>query len=242
LRILLSPSPGRHQGGLVDQVLEVRSGEAGGEVGQLQGVHVLGHGLAPQVHQEDLLALLQRGQTHHHLAVKAARAQKGGVQDVGAVGGRQDDDRGVLLKAVHLREDLVQGLLPLVVAAPDPRPPLSADGVQLVYEDDAGGVFAGVLKEAPHPAGPHAHEHLHELAGGDGEEGDPGLPGHGPGQQGLARARGAHQEDPLWGSPPPSSRYFLGFLRKSTTSMSSLLASSWPATSLKVVLTRFSLP
>ena len=36
---------------------------------------------------------------------------------------------------------------------------------------------------------------------------------------------------------PPSAVYFLGFLRKSTTSITSTLASSRPATSLKVMLT-----
>ncbi|GBD40553.1 hypothetical protein HRbin38_00416 [bacterium HR38] len=81
------------------------------------------------------------------------------------------------------------------MATPDACPPFAADGVQLVDEDDAGSVPSGVLKEASHPACPHAHEHLHELAGGDGEEGDTCFPRHRPGQKGLAGSGRAHQEN-----------------------------------------------
>ena len=54
-----------------------------------------------------------------HLSVESARPQEGGVKDVGAVGGRDHDDAGVALEAVHLRQQLVKCLLPLVIAATD---------------------------------------------------------------------------------------------------------------------------
>jgi hypothetical protein len=44
-----------------------------------------------------------------HLAVKAARAQQGLVQDIWAVGGGQDNDASVALKAVHLSQQLHRG-------------------------------------------------------------------------------------------------------------------------------------
>ena len=66
---------------------------------------------------QDLLAALEVGQLHRHPAVEAAGAGQGRVQRLRAVGGGQNDDAGVALKAVHLGQQLVQGLLPLVVAA-----------------------------------------------------------------------------------------------------------------------------
>jgi hypothetical protein len=51
-----------------------------------------------------------------HLPVEATRAQQCRVQDVGPVGGGDDDDAGVALKAIHLSQQLVQGLLTLIVA------------------------------------------------------------------------------------------------------------------------------
>ena len=69
--------------------------------------------------------------------------------------------------------------------------------VDLVDEHDAGGHLGRLLKEVPDAAGAHAHEHLHEVGAGDGEEGHLGLAGHGLGQQGLAGAGGAHQQRAL---------------------------------------------
>ena len=48
----------------------------------------------------------------------------------------------------------------------------------------------------------HAHVELHEVGAGDGEEGHPGLVGHGLGKQGLAGARRAHQEHTLGDAGP----------------------------------------
>lgn len=54
---------------------------------------------------------------HGDLAVKPAGAQQRRVEDVGAVGGREDDDASIALKAVHLGQQLVDRLLALVIAA-----------------------------------------------------------------------------------------------------------------------------
>ncbi len=72
--------------------------------------------------------------------------------------------------------------------------PLLADGVDFVDEHDAGGLVIGLLEQVPHLGGTPAHEHLHELAAGNGEEGHVGLAGYRLGQQGLAGARRAYQQ------------------------------------------------
>src|SRR5947199_4213184 len=74
---------------------------------------------------------------------------------------------------------------------------MAADGVDLVDEDDAGGVLLPLLEEVAHAGGADADEHLDEVGAGDREEGDVRLAGDGAGEQGLAGARGAHQQHPL---------------------------------------------
>ena len=101
------------------------------------------------------------------------------------------------LEAVHLHQELVQRLLALVVAAAQAGAAVAADGVDLVDEDDAGRVLLALLEEVAHAAGAHAHEHLHEVGAGDGEEGHVGLAGDGAGQQRLARPRRAHEQHAL---------------------------------------------
>ncbi len=134
------------------------------------------------------------GSVHVDLAVEAARAQQRGVEDVGAVGGRDHDDAEVGLEAVHLDQHLVEGLLALVVAAAQAGATLAADGVDFVDEDDAGRVLLGVLEHVAHAGRADADEHLDEVGAGDREERHLGLAGDALGQQRLAGAGRADQQ------------------------------------------------
>ena len=188
---------GRKQGGFVGQVLQVGSGKSGGAPGQDGEVHGVGQGGAAGMDLEDGFPAFEVRDRDHHLAVEATGTQQGRVQDVGTVGGGDEDHPFVGLKAVHFHQELVQGLFPLIVAAAQTGAPMAAHGVDFIDEDDAGGAFLALDEQVPHPGGAHADEHLHEVGAADAEEGDPGFAGDGPGQQGLAGARGAHQEHAL---------------------------------------------
>ncbi len=107
---------------------------------------------------------------HRDLAVEAAGPQQRRVEDVGPVGGRDQDDALALAEAVHLDEQLVEGLLAFVVAAAEAGAALAADGVDLVDEDDARAVLLGLLEQVTHPGGADADEHLDEVRTGDREE------------------------------------------------------------------------
>ncbi len=124
--------------GLIDEVGEVCAAEARSLLGQDLHVHVLGHGFALRVNGKDFAPAVDIGQVQDDAPVEAAGAEEGGVQDVGAVGGGQDNDVRGRVETIHLDQYLVQGLLPLVVTTPEPRAPVSAHGVYLVDKDDAG--------------------------------------------------------------------------------------------------------
>ena len=188
---------GGQQRRLVDEVREVGAGEAGRLAGEVVEVDVLRERLAARVHLEDLGAALAVGAVDDDLAVEAARAQQRGVEDVGPVGGRDEDDVVLHLEAVHLDEQLVQRLLALVVTAAEPGAAVAADGVDLVHEDDAGLFCFGLLEEVTHARGAHAHEHLDEVRAGDREERHAGLARDGARQQRLAGARRAVEQHAL---------------------------------------------
>jgi hypothetical protein len=148
------------------------------------------------------------------LAVEAARADEGGVEDVGAVGGGDDDDAVAGGEAVHLDEDGVEGLLAFVVSAGgESAAAATADRVDLIEEDDAGGVVLGLLEEVADAAGADADEHLDEVRAGDREEGDVGLAGDGLGQEGLAAAGLADEQDAA-GDAPAEAGEALGVLEE----------------------------
>mmetsp|Transcript_16699 Transcript_16699/g.40957 ORF Transcript_16699/g.40957 Transcript_16699/m.40957 type:complete len:488 (+) Transcript_16699:902-2365(+) len=182
---------------LVEQVLERGAREPGGAARHLVEVHVLADGLAAAVHLEDADAAGDVGQVHGDLAVEAPGAQQRAVQHVGAVGGGQHDHAGVALEPVHLRQQLVEGLLALVVAAADAGAAGASHGVDLIHEHDAGRVLLSLLEQVAHARGAHAHEHLHELGAADGEEGDTRLARDRLGKQRLAGAGGAHEQHAL---------------------------------------------
>jgi hypothetical protein len=167
--VLLHPVvvvPGGDDRRLVDEVREVGAHHAGRRCGDPAGIDVIGDRNAAEVHPQDRLAPVAVGWAHHDPPVEAPRAQEGGVEDLGPVRGGQHDDALGAGEAIHLGEDLVEGLLALVVAAdrrrPSPRPP---DGVQLVDEDDRRGGGLGLLEQVAHAARPDPDDELDELRG-----------------------------------------------------------------------------
>ena len=111
---------------------------------------VLSSGLPLMWTLEDLLATLDVGPIEDDLAVEPARSQQRRVEDVRSVRGGHDDHVRVRVEAVHLDEDLVQGLLALVVRAAEAGAALATDRVDLVDEDDARRVALGLLEQVAH--------------------------------------------------------------------------------------------
>ena len=99
------------------------------------------------------------------------------------------------------------------MAAAQAGAPLPAHRVDLVDEHHGRGAFLGGAEQIPHPAGAHAHEHLHKVGTRNGEERCACFPGHSLGQQGLTGARRAHQQHAL-GDPGAHLREALGGAHK----------------------------
>jgi hypothetical protein len=112
-----------------------------------------------------------RGQRDDHLPVEPARPQQRRVQHFGPVGGTKHHDPRCDVETVHLRQQLVERLLALVVKHSRARArPALADRVDLVHEDDRRGGLAGLCEQIAHPRGADADEQLHEAGPGYREE------------------------------------------------------------------------
>ena len=180
--------PSGEQGRLVQHVGQVGAGESGRTPGHALQVDVGSHRLALGMHLEDREPAPEIGGIDGDLPVEPAGPQQRRVQDVGPVGRRDQDHPAAYVEAVHLHQQLVQGLLTLVVAAAHTGAAMPADRVDLVDEDDGRRVLLGLLEQVADPGGADADEHLHEIRTGDGEERHTGLAGDRPGEQGLAGA------------------------------------------------------
>src|SRR5690606_29296099 len=139
------------------------TGEAGRPARQYLEVDVGRQRHLSDVHLEDALAADDVGIRHHDLPIEPARAQQRRIQYVRTVGGGNEDDALIGLETVHLDQQLVQRLLALVIAAAEAGATMATNGVDLVDEDDAGGVLLGLLEHVADAAGADADEHLDEV-------------------------------------------------------------------------------
>ena len=181
--------------GFVHEVRQFRAGEAGCTLGEHFQLHVVGQRDVLRVHPQDPFAALHIGAVHDHLTVEPAGAHERRVQHVRTVGCGDDDHAAVLFEAVHLHEELVQRLFAFIVTAAEACAAVTADGVDLVDEDDARGALLSLVEQVAHAACADADEHLDEIRTGDREERHARFAGDGTGEEGLAGARRAEQQD-----------------------------------------------
>ena len=180
---------------LVDQVAEIRPGEAWRSLGDDGEIDARGEPHVAGVNIEDRLAAADVGQPHMDLPVESARAQEGRIEHVDPVGGADHDHAGGGVEAVHLDEKLVEGSLEFPVGRRSAAAALAADGVDLVDEDQAGRTLAGLLEQLGDPTLGDADERSREVAARHGQEGHSCLAGERLGDEGLAGSgRSDHQE------------------------------------------------
>ena len=182
------PLARRHQRRFVDEIGEVGAGKAGRAARDDLGIDIRGERHLAHVHFEDLLAADDVRVRHDDLPVEAARPQQRRVEHIRPVGRGDQDHALIRLEAVHLDEQLVQGLLALVIAAAEAGAAMPADRVDLVDEDDAGRVLLALLEHVAHAAGADADEHLDKIGARDREERHVRFAGDRAGEQGLAGA------------------------------------------------------
>ena len=224
---------------LVNEIREVSARESGGSAGNHTRIDVRRQRHSLHMHAEDLLAAIDVGPRNDDLPIEAAGTQKRRIENVRAVGRGDDDDAFVRLEAVHLDQELVQGLLALVVAIAEAGAAMATDGVDLVDEDDAGRRLLGLVEHVANSACADADEHFDEVRTGNCKERNASFTRNGAGEQGLAGARRTDEQRAL-GILPPRRANLPGSFRYSTISCSSSRASSMPATSANVTRPCFS--
>ena len=112
---------------------------------------------------ENFLTADEIGIGNDDLTIETTWPQQRGIEHVGTVGRRDDDDAFVLLEAVHFDEQLIERLFALVIAAAKTCAAMAADRVDFVDEDDAGRVLLGLLEHIAHAARADADEHFNEV-------------------------------------------------------------------------------
>merc|ERR1711871_117535 len=174
-------------GSLIQKIGQVGTGVAGSTASNFVEVNVLGKGLATGVNSQDLETTCVIGSIDGDLTVETSGTHQRCVENIRTVRCRNNDDSCISLETIHLGEELVEGLLTLIVATTQACTALAADGINFVDENDARGVFLGLLEEVTNPACTDTDEHLDEFRTRNRKEGNTGFSSYGLGQESFAR-------------------------------------------------------
>ena len=106
---------------------------------------------------------LKIGLIHYDTAVKPSGTQQSLIKYLRSVGRRKDKYSLARIKTVHLRKKLVKCLLPLVIAASEPRITALSYRIYLIYEYDAGRILGRILKQIPYPRCSDTYIHFNKI-------------------------------------------------------------------------------
>ena len=102
------------------------------------------------MYRENLVATLEIRSGYLHLSVESARSQQRRVENVGAVGRRDENDAASDVEPVHLDEHLIQCLFALIMTSTEPCTAMTTDSIDFVDEDDRRRILLRLLEEIAH--------------------------------------------------------------------------------------------
>src|SRR5512143_3100718 len=95
----------------------------------------------------------------HYTSVETAGSKQGRVKDVWTVSGGEHNYAGISIKAVHLSENLIEGLLPFIMASTKAGATMAAHSIYFIDEYDTWRMVLGLVKKVTYTGCPNAYKH-----------------------------------------------------------------------------------
>ena len=146
------------------------------------------------MHAQNFLTPPQIWARYSHLPVKTTWTQKRGIKYIFAVCRRHDDDALICFKTIHFNQQLVEGLLALVIATAVACTARPTHRINFIDKQNTRRILFRLLKHIAHAARTDAHKHFNKIRSRDREKWYARLTGNRPCKQGLTRARRAFQQ------------------------------------------------
>ena len=159
-------------------------------------IHGLIHHDVLGMYLECLQTPLQIRLVDNDPAVKTSRTEQRLVQYLRTVGCSENQNSLGRVKTVHLRKELVQCLLSLIVAAVTGVTALT-DRIDLIDKDDTRCLLLRFLKQIPHTGSSDTDEHLHKIRTCQREKRYLRLARHCLGKERLTGSRRSHKKRTL---------------------------------------------
>src|SRR5690242_6827837 len=105
------------------------------------------------MYSQDTCAAVAIRQADDDLAIEPSRPQQCRIKNVRPIRRGQDNNFLPLVESVEFAQELVQGLLALVIYRADAGSPAPPDRVEFIDEKDCRSGFLGLAEEVAHTAG-----------------------------------------------------------------------------------------
>src|SRR5690606_10345829 len=153
------------------------------------------------------------GEIDHHATVKASGSEQCFVEYIGLIGRGQYNDTFATRKAIHLSEDLIEGLFLFARSTDCHRSTRATDSVEFVDENNRRRVFTRLLEKIAYPCSANPHNHLDKLRRAHGKERHASRTCDGTREKGFTRSRGSDKEHSSRGCASETC-ILLGILKK----------------------------
>jgi len=190
-----------------------------GQKGDLPEIHLFVKGHLPRVDIQDCEPSFHIGERDLNDPVEPSRPKECPVKDIDPVGRPDDLDISPPLESVHPCQELHQGPLHLAIAGCGSLGPRCTDSINLIDEDDGGGLLLCKFEQFADETGAFSDIFLNKLGSDHPQEVSVGLVRHCLRKQGLPGPGRPVEEHPLGRIDPdpvkelrPLEREFHGFL------------------------------
>ena len=154
---------GSVQSSLVHHVCDIGAGETRCGTGQYFQVDILGSGDVSEVNLQDLFPALDIRCGDDDSTVETTGSQQSRVQNVGPVGGGDNDHPFIGVKTIHFHQQLVQGLFPFVVSAAEAGASLPSHRIDLIDKDQTRSVLLALFEQIPDSGSADTHKQLDKV-------------------------------------------------------------------------------
>src|SRR5262249_9581051 len=110
-------------------------------------IDIVGQRNLAGMNAENLFTPANIRQRNNDATVKAAGTQQRRIKHIRTVGGRDQDHAFIGFEAIHLDQQLIQGLFTLIVASAQTSAAVAAYGIDFINEDDARCILFSLLKQ-----------------------------------------------------------------------------------------------
>jgi len=160
------------------------------------------------VHLQDTFSPFDIRPWYYNVPIEPPWTEQRGIQHIRPVGSSDENNSLVGFESIHLDQQLIQRLFPLVIAATEAGSAVTPNRVDFVDKDDARRVLFALNEKVTDSGSPNTDEHFYKIGTADAEERDSRFARDGPSQQGLASSRGPHEQTPFGNSAAKFREFF----------------------------------